>query len=278
LFVKYKVGGGLDTNIGQGVVTALGLVNMTVNGADANVNSQVRNSLKVNNPVPALGGKNQPSVEEIRNLVRYNFSAQNRAVTIKDYQSRIALMPGRFGAPFRCGVFEEQNKIKIYILGLDNQGKLTNTSTSTLKNNIATYLSDYRMLNDYIDVTDAKIVNISFQVDLFLDKRFPQSQIISQVITTISSYMDINKFDMGENIYLSNLLEAINNVGGVLNVIDLRVYNLVGGKYSINEITQPYIDNQTRQIDISNDYALFGEATTMYEIKYPTTDIIVRAK
>jgi hypothetical protein len=134
------------------------------------------------------------------------------------------------------------------------------------------------MLNDYIEVSDAKIVNISFQVDLFLDKRFPQSQIISQVITTISSYMDINKFDMGENIYLSNLLEAINNVGGVLNVIDLRVYNLVGGKYSINEITQPYINSETRQIDISNDYALFGEATTMYEIKYPATDIIVRAK
>jgi hypothetical protein len=90
--------------------------------------------------------------------------------------------------------------------------------------------------------------------------------------------MDINKFDMGENIYLSNLLEAINNVGGVLNVIDLRVYNLVGGKYSINEITQPYVDDATRQIDISNDYALFGETTTMYEIKYPATDIIVRAK
>jgi hypothetical protein len=278
LFVKYKVGGGLDTNVGQGVITSLGLVNMTINGADANVNNLVKNSLKVNNPVPALGGKNQPSVEEIRNLVRYNFSAQNRAVTIKDYQSRIALMPGQFGAPFRCGVFEEQNKIKIYILGLNNEGKLTNTSTSTLKNNIATYLSDYRMLNDYIEVTDAKIVNISFQVDLFLDKKFPQAQIISQVITTISSYMDINKFDMGENIYLSNLLEAINNVGGVLNVIDLRVYNLVGGKYSINEITQPYVDNETRQIDISNDYALFGEATTMYEIKYPATDIIVRSK
>jgi hypothetical protein len=134
------------------------------------------------------------------------------------------------------------------------------------------------MLNDYIEVTDAKIVNISFQVDLFVDKQYSQSQIITQVITTINSYMDINKFEMGQNIYLSNLLEAINNVAGVLNVIDLRVYNLVGGKYSINEITQPYIDDSTRQIDISADYALFGEATTMYEIKYPTTDIIVRAR
>lgn len=278
LFVKYRVGGGLDTNLGQGAVTSLGSVNATINGPVAATNTAVRASLKVNNPVPALGGKNEPSVEEIRNLVRYNFSSQNRAVTIKDYQARISLMPGEFGAPFRCGVFEEQNKVKIYILGLDGDGKLTNTSTNTLKNNIATYLADYRMLNDYIEVTDAKIVNISFQVDLFVDKQYPQSQILTQVITTINSYMDINKFEMGQNIYLSNLLEAINNVAGVLNVIDLRVYNLVGGKYSLNEITQPYVDDATREIDISNDYALFGEATTMYEIKYPTTDIIVRAR
>lgn len=278
LFVKYRVGGGLDTNLGQGAITSLGSFNATINGPVAATNTSVRSSLRVNNPVPALGGKNEPSVEELRNLVRYNFSSQNRAVTIKDYQARISLMPGEFGAPFRCGVFEEQNKVKIYILGLDENGKLTNTSTNTLKNNIATYLADYRMLNDYIEVSDAKIVNISFQVDLFVDKQYPQSQIITQVITTINTYMDINKFEMGQNIYLSNLLEAINNVAGVLNVIDLRVYNLVGGKYSLNEITQPYIDDTTRQIDISNDYALFGEATTMYEIKFPTTDIIVRAR
>jgi hypothetical protein len=278
LFVKYRVGGGSDTNLGQGVITSKGLVTMTVNGSDATKNAAVKNSLIVNNPLPAIGGKSEPSVEEIRNLVRYNFSAQNRAVTIKDYQSRIALMPGKYGVPFRTGVFEEQNKIKVYIMGLDADGKLNNSSTTTLKENIATYLSDYRMLNDYVQITNAKIVNISFQVDLFIDKKYPQAQIISQVISTITNYMDINKFDMGENIYLSNLLEAINNVGGVLNVIDLRVYNMVGGKYSVNEISQPYIDNTTRQIDISQEYALFGEPTTMFEVKYPTTDIVVRVK
>jgi hypothetical protein len=278
LFVKYRVGGGSDTNLGQGVINTKGLITMTVNGADATRNSAVRNSLTVNNPLPAIGGKSEPSVEEIRNLVRYNFSAQNRAVTIKDYQSRIALMPGRYGVPFRTGVFEEQNKIKVYIMGLDADGKLNNSSTTTMRENIATYLSDYRMLNDYIEITNAKIVNISFEVDLFIDKIYPQSQIISQVISTINDYMDINKFDMGENIYLSNLLEAINNVGGVLNVIDLRVYNKVGGKYSVNEISQPYIDNESRQIDISQEYALFGEPTTLFEVKYPTTDIVCRVK
>jgi hypothetical protein len=75
------------------------------------------------------------------------------------------------------------------------------------------------------------------------------------------------------------LIETINNVGGVLNVIDLRVYNKVGqGKYSLNEISQPYSDATTRQVDISTDYTLFGEPISMFEVKDPTTDIIVRVK
>ena len=90
--------------------------------------------------------------------------------------------------------------------------------------------------------------------------------------------MDINNFDMGENIYLSNLIETINNVAGVLNVIDLRVYGLVGGKYSINEISQPYLDSTTKQIDVTDNYTLFGDPTTMFEVKYPNTDIFCRVK
>jgi hypothetical protein len=279
MFIKYRVGGGADTNIGPNVIKSLGIINMDVNGTNQAINNAVRASLKVNNAFPALGGRDVPSVEEIRNMVRYNFSAQNRAVTIKDYQSRISLMPGKFGVPFRCGVSEEQNKVKVYVLGLDSNSKLTNSSTSALRDNISTYLSDFRMLNDYVEITNGRIINLSFQIDLFVDKKVPQSQIIGQVITEVQKHMDINNFQMGDNIYLSSLIETINNVGGVTNVIDLRIYNKVGeGKYSVNEISQPYIDDITRQIDISEDYTLFGEPTTMFECKFPTTDIQVRVK
>jgi len=279
LFIKYRVGGGADTNLGPNVLTSLGIVNMSVNGANATINNSVKSSLKVNNSFPALGGRGVPSVDEVRNMVRYNFSSQNRAVTIKDYQSRIDLMPGAFGVPFRCGVFEEQNKVKVYILGLDENSKLSNTSTSALKDNISTYLADYRMLNDYVQITNGRIINLGFQIDLYVDKKMPSSQITSQVINAVQSFMDINKYQMGDNIYMSSLVETINNVAGVLNVIDLRVYNKVGaGKYSVNEISQPYIDTATRQIDISADYTLFGEPTSMFEIKYPTSDIQVRFK
>jgi hypothetical protein len=279
MYVKYRIGGGSDTNVGPNVLRNVGIINMSVNGSNQSINAAVRNSLTVNNAFPALGGRNEPSVEEIRYMVKYNFSAQNRAVTIKDYQSRIGLMPGQFGVPFRCGVFEEQNKVKVYVMGLDASSKLSNESTSALRENIATYLSDYRMLNDYVSISNGKIINLGFEIDLYVDKKMPQSQIITEVITNVKDYMDINKFDMGDNIYLSPLIETINNVGGVLNVIDLRVYNKVGGgKYSLNEISQPYLDTETRQVDISGDYTIFGEPTSMFEIKFPNMDIMVRVK
>jgi uncharacterized phage protein gp47/JayE len=135
------------------------------------------------------------------------------------------------------------------------------------------------MLNDYVQVTNGRIVNLGFEIDLYIDKRQPQSSIITQVITTVTDYLDINKFQMGDNIYMSQLIEAINNVGGVLNVIDLRVFNKVGGgNYSLNEISQPYLDLATRQVDISQDFTIFGEPTTMYEVKFPELDVRVRVK
>jgi len=279
LFVKYRTGGGATSNIGVNTLTSTGIVEMIVTGADSAINNGVRASLKVNNPIPCLGGKDEPSVEEIKNLVRYNLAAQNRAVTIKDYQSRVALMPGKFGVPFRCGVYEEQNKINVAIIALDANSKLTNTSTNTLRNNISEYLSDYRMINDYVEVSNGRIINIGFEVDLFINKEYQQSQIISDVISTITSYLDISNHDMGENIYLSQLIENINNVGGVLNVIDLRVYNKVGGDYSLNEIAQPMVPySTTRQIDVSDTYTLYGDPISIFEIRNPDKDVRIRVK
>ena len=279
MFISYRVGGGANTNIWPNVITTVTQKNITVNGSNATNNQRVINSLKVNNPLPALGGKDEPSIEELRNLVRYNFSSQERCVTIEDYKTRIALMPGEFGIPFRNNVMEIQNKVKVYTLVLDEESKLSTSLTTTLKDNITTYLSDYRMINDYIEVDNGKVFNLGFEADLFVDKQFSQSEVITQVVTTIRDYFDINKWGMGDNIYLAQLIEQINNVPGVLNVIDLRVYNKVGqGKYSANEVPQPYSDDTTRQIDLLGEYTLFGDPIGMFEIKYPATDIRIRVK
>jgi hypothetical protein len=280
LFVKYRVGGGSASNLGVNSINGLGTVNVIVGGNDASENKKVRDSVKVNNPIPAIGGKGTPSVDELRNLIKYNFASQNRAVTIKDYKNRIDLMPGKFGVPFRCGVWEERNKIKVSVLTLDSESKLSNTSTSTMKENIAEYLSDYRMINDYIDVSNGKIINIGIDVDLVVERGSSQSEVISGVNSVIVNYMDINKWQMGDNVYISQLIESISSVAQVLNVIDIRVFNKVNGEYSTNEISQPYVNNDSdlREIDLLDSYLLYGEPDGMFEIKYPSKDLRIRIK
>jgi hypothetical protein len=162
-------------------------------------------------------------------------------------------------------------------LALDSGSKLTTESTSTLKQNIAEYLADYRMINDYVTVKNGRVINLGFEIDIFADKATPKGEVISGVISSVTQYFDINKWDMGDNIYISQLVENINNVAGVLNVTDLRVFNKVNenGKYSLNEISQPYIDDETRQIDLLGRYTLFGSPNAMFEVKFPNKDIKV---
>lgn len=278
MFIRYRVGGGSSSNVGPNIINSLGNFIVNVNGANDKINQTIKSSIRVNNPLPALGGTDNLSIEYIKNLIKFNFASQNRAVTINDYTALVNKMPGKFGVPFRLGVGEEENKIVLHVLGLNSSGKLTNESTSTLKENIASYLSDYRMINDYVIVKDGKIINLGFEIDLYVDKSLNQSQIINNTIQKVKDYFNVNNWEMGENIYLSQLIEQINNVNGVYNVIDIRVYNKFGGNYSLNEISQPYIDSTTRQIDISDTYSLFGEPNTLFEIKFIEKDVVVRVK
>ena len=278
LYVKYRVGGGSAANIGANVINGVGNLEMIVNGPNANNNQFTRSSITVNNPVPAFGGGNEPTIDEIRWMTKYNFASQNRAVTIKDYLATIFKMPGKFGVPFRMQVSEKQNKVEFAILGLDSNGKLSNSSTNTLKENMASWLSDYRMINDYVLIRDGKIINLGFDIDLFVDKAFNQGEVVNNTINAVKNYFDINKWQMGQNIFLAQLIETINNVAGVLNVIDIKIYNKFGGKYSVNQTSQRYLNSETRQIDLTDDFALFGEYDTMFEIKFPNSDIKVRTK
>jgi hypothetical protein len=278
LYVRYRVGGGTSSNIGSNVIRSIGTVNFVINGPNVQTNQFVRNSLRVNNPVPAFGGGDDPTTEEIRFMTKYNFASQNRAVTLKDYLSTIFKMPGKFGVPFRLQVSEKKNKIEFAILGLDNTGRLNNSSTNTLKENMASWLSDYRMINDYVLIKDGRIINIGFDIDLFTDKSFSQGEIVNNVISTVKSYFDINKWQMGQNIFLAQLIENINNVPGVLNVVDIKTYNKVNGEYSPNVTSQNYLDAATREIDVTEDFTLFSEYDTMFEIKFPEKDIRIRVK
>ena len=238
----------------------------------------VNSTLVVNNPVAAIGGADTPTIEELRYLIKYNFASQNRAVTVRDYLSLLTKMGSKFGVPFRVGVAEIQNKIEISTLGLSPSRKLSNEATLTLKENISQYLANYRMINDYVTITGGQIINGGFEIYAYLDDNFNKSLVSGEMINAIRDYMNINGQEMGQNIYLADLSRIINTIDGVLNVTEMKVFNLVGGRYSLEESPQPYIVQATREINTENNLTLFGDFNTMFEIKYPENDIKVIAK
>jgi hypothetical protein len=283
LYIKYRVGGGTSSNLGAGVLNNLGSFIMDVDGPNPAINNNVRKSLTVENSVPAVGGAEAPSLEELRNLTKYNFASQNRSVTIKDYVAQLLKMPGKYGLAFRWSVEERSNKVVINTIGLDINGKLSNQSSTTLKQNIATWLADYRMINDYVEINDGRVINLGLNIDIFVDKTFSTSEVVNNVIQESKKYFDIKNFSMGQSIYLSDLIENLNNVGGVLNVVNIQVLNFVGGDYSNNITTQQLTSSNQQNTPIVNvldtsDFTIFGEPNGMFEIKFPNKDINIRVK
>ena len=277
LFVQYRVGGGLVSNIGVGAITQVVTADFYVNGPSDSINRSVTQSLSVNNVTAAIGGSNQPSIDEVRNMVTFNFASQKRAVTINDYKSLIDTMPGNYGAPAKVSITELDNKILIKILSYDNTGVLTQTVSNNLKTNLATYLSKYRMINDYISIEVAKVIDLELEFFVVLDNAGSQSEVITQIINQVSTYMNPNSRELGQNLNVSDLRRLVQDIGGVNTLAEIRVYNKVGGQYSSSETSQRYVDNVTKQIELVDD-TIFAEPDQIYQIRFPRKDIKVRVK
>ena len=235
------------------------------------------NSLSCNNVTAAIGGANYPTTEEVRNLVAFNFSAQQRAVTVNDYDSIIRTMPSQFGAPAKVAITEENNKIKVQMLSYDENGNLTNIMSNTLKNNVANYLSNYRMINDYVSIETANVIDLGINVDIVLDNSQNQGTVISQVINLITTFFEPTNRQMGENVNISELRRLIQSENGVISLSDIIFYNRVGGEYSSSQTSQRYSDSDTRQIQLVDD-TIFAEPSQIYQIRYPGKDINIRVK
>ena len=277
LFVKYRIGGGKDTNIGVNIISNIETVDFVINGPNTNINNQVLQSLSVTNTTPAIGGADAPTIEEIRNMISYNFSSQNRAVTLNDYKSMIETMPSTFGAPSKVNVMEEDNKVKILLLSYDDEGNLSDTVSTTLKNNILSYLTKYRMLNDYLEVTSGEVIDLSLEIDVMLNKNENQTDILREIIEKTSNFFNIEKRTMGDPLFVGDLMKDIGNVVGVVNVIDIRVFNKIGGKYSLSEVSQSYVNDTTKEIS-QDDMIIFMKSNKIFQIRYPSNDIKIRVK
>jgi hypothetical protein len=276
LFIKYRIGGGKDSNLGVNIITSVDDVEFEINGPNENFNSQVQQSLRVTNVTPAIGGADQPTIEELRNMVSYNFSAQDRAVTLNDYKSLIETMPSTYGAPAKVNVMEEDNKVKIKLLSYDENGNLTDIVSNTLKNNILSYLSEYRMINDYIDITSGQVIDLGLEIDLIVDKNEKTSDILRTTIQNTIEFFAIEKRKMGDPLFVGDLMREIGAVSGVVNVVDVRVFNKKGGNYSSAEVSQDV--NATTGLITQTDLTIFMKSNQIFQIRFPNVDIKVRTK
>lgn len=277
LFIKYRVGGGKDTNLGVNVITSIDTIDFALNGPNTSINDQVLQSLSVTNITPAVGGADAPTIEEIRGMISYNFAAQNRAVTLNDYKSLIETMPSTYGAPAKVSVMEEDNKVKIKLLSYDDEGNLTDIVSNTLKQNVLNYLSKFRMLNDYLDIESGEVIDLSLEVDLVINKNESQSDILKETVKTVTDFFAIDKRKMGDPLFVGDLKTEIGKVSGVVNVVDVRLFNKIGGKYSSAEVSQSYKDDVSKEILLS-DSTIYMKSNQICQIRFPQTDIKVRVK
>lgn len=298
MFVLYRVGGGTETNLGQGAINTIVNIDVTfpkLKNNETDVKTNVIQSLEVTNPTPSIAGKDSLSTEELKNYIKYSIPTQKRCVTLKDYKSIIMQIPPKYGCPFRCNTLEENNKIIIPLLGLTPDRKLDSYLYSTIVSNLIEYLSNYKNITDYVEFRSGKIYNIGIELDVFIDKNYTTADVISNIITTIKEYFLIDNHDMGEDIFIGDLEKDITLLDGVISLIDLRIYKIWGGEYSSTPCPLPVItsdnvcnttNNQfetdsgtAEQIDLNAiDSVLYSDYDSMYEIKNPDNDIKVRVK
>jgi hypothetical protein len=274
LTVRYLTGGGTAANINAGQINSIG------EGSISFVTSQVGNtslaqyvfdSVTVNNPIAASGGQDGDSIEEIRQNSLSNYNTQLRNVTADDYLVRALSMPSRFGTISKAwtqkpNATDPNTTLDMYVLTYDVNQKLTTASTS-LKTNLQTYLNQYRMIGDTVDIKDAFIINIACDFEIITLPNFNNSEVLAQCITALQDYFSINKWVINQPIILRDLTVLLDNIDGVQTVQNLEITNKAGTNsgysqyaYSIAGATQGGV------IYPSLDPSIF-------EVKNPGSDI-----
>lgn len=283
MYVLYRVGGGASSNVAANTIT--NFINLNVDFPSCpsvSDMSLVRKTITCTNKQPSVAGKDAPSLNEIKHLIKYHNAAQERCVVLKDYEERVLLMPSRYGVPFRVSAIEENNKVMLYMLGIDNNGKLSDKIPVLMIQNIENYLAKYRAINDFVEIKNGRIINISIEMDLFVDKNYSLESVLLDVTNKINGYMDISKHRLGEDIYIGDIEREVGNIEGVLNVIETRVFNEYGNEYSNTITTQAILSEDTTrtnsyEIDLEqSQYTLNSESDEMFEIKYPEKDIRIK--
>ena len=291
LHVRYRAGGGLQTNVAMNSITKVTYTPPITSPGSPSASdlASVISSLSVTNPIPSIGGAEFESAAEIKHNASANFAAQDRCVTLEDYKSKIMSMPAKYGSVYRAHATANHDTdtggVKLFLLGLDSNRKLQNTGNALLLQNVASYLEKYRMLNDFITLANGNIINLGVNFTVRVERYANKQHLIGQCILDIKSYMDVAKWHMNDVLYISNISDILKAIPGVVNVVDVKISNKFGGEYSnfilpsVNkELSdlRPSMGIATTAEIVPTNNQIHSSPTSMFEIKYPERDIIGR--
>jgi len=228
----------------------------------------VRTSLEVSNETPIVGNVTNPSSAEIKRRIFDTFPTQNRAVTQADYESLAYRMPAKFGSIKRVSVQKDQDSLKrnlnMYVISEDSYGKLTQTN-STIKNNLKTWLSNYRMINDTVDILNPYIINLGIEFVIKVPAGTDKNAALKSAYRTLQEKFS-EGFFIAEQLYISDVYSELKKDPRILDVIKVKIVNKTGGQYSSAGF------NVDKNLSPDGSY-LMAPQNAVFEIKFPDTDI-----
>ncbi len=228
----------------------------------------IRKSLECTNEAPIIGHANIPTSEELKIRTKSFFATQNRAVTREDYKSLVYSMPPKFGAIKRCAILQDKDSFKrnlnMYIISENKTGNLTQ-SNDILKSNIKTWLNQHRMINDTLDIMDAKIINLSIGFTIITKGGYDKFRVLDECLRVLRNRFS-RHYDIAEPFSFTEVYATLNRIEGVADTSDVSVLNQNGGAYSdVGLNIQKNITPDGRFI--------VCPLNCIFEFKFPTIDI-----
>jgi hypothetical protein len=280
LTIQYLVGGGVEANTpADTITTILNNQSPAYYGVGASGTTYL-NSLAFNNPEPATGGKDGDTIEELRQNSTKAFNEQLRTVTKEDYTVRALSLPSKFGTVAKVFVTQDQISstqsttdaiidsnplaLSMYVLAYNGQKQLTVAGT-TLKQNLKTYLNQYRLVTDAVNIKDAFIVNIGIKYEIVIRPSASAREVLLVCTEALKDYFAVDKWSINQPINISKLYTVLDKVKGVQTVQKIEIDNKTGGDYSQYAYD---IKGATKGNILYPSYD-----PCIFEVKYPNLDI-----
>jgi len=269
--VTYRVNDSTNVNVGAGNLNNVVSPIFTFSdptSLDSSVLSFVRSSLEVNNEESIVGQTVNLESEEIKVRAKNYYATQNRAVTKQDYEAIAYNMPNKFGLIKRINVVNDpyatNRKMAMYVISENENSQLT-TSSNRIKENLKSWLLQYKAINDVIEIFDAKIINFGIEFEISVDNRYNRDEVMFNAIQNLNSNYSMKKY-IGEPIYLTEIYNTLVKTNGVIDVKKLNIVNKFAGSYS----SIPFDFDKVR----SKDGTFFkAPKNVIYELKFPEQDI-----